>query len=208
MIIASSGNENQDGSGYPAGVPGVVSVGASNLSGERSPYSNFGRRLDVMAPGGDVSLAQSGGILTTGGTGIAELWEGLATPKLSWGYSFDPFGRYVQVQGTSFSSPVVAGVVALMKGADPQRKLSREQLVKILQSTSSYQPLKITQKDKNRYRLQKDNPSTPIPYTPALTQLPGILKPTEVLPIEQYYFGRGLVNAEAAIDAVSQELKK
>ena len=208
VIIASSGNENQDGSGYPAGVPGVVSVGASNLSGERTPYSNFGRRLDVMAPGGDLSGSSSGGILTTGGTGIAELWEGLAVPKLSWGYSFDPFGRYVQVQGTSFSSPVVAGVVALMKSADPQRKLNRDQLVKILQSTSSYQPLKITQKDKNRYRLQKDNPSTAIPYTPALTQLPGILKPTEVLPIEQYYFGRGLVNAEAAVDAVNQELKK
>jgi len=207
VIVASSGNDNQDGSGYPAGVPGVVSVGASNLAGERTSYSNFGRRLDVMAPGGDVSMGQSGGILTTGGTGNAQFWEGLTPPKYTWGSAFDPLGRYVQVQGTSFSSPVVAGVVALMKGEDPQRKLSREQLVKILKNTSSYQPLKITQRDQNRYRLQKDNPSTMIPNTPVLTVVPGVLELGKVLPIEEYYFGRGLVNAEAAIDAVKQELK-
>jgi len=36
---------------------------------------------------------------------------------------------------------------------------------------------------------------------------PGIDKPGEALPIEQYYFGTGLVNAEAAVSAVKQQVQ-
>ncbi|KAM3100094.1 S8 family peptidase [Phormidesmis sp. 146-12] len=207
MIVASSGNEDLDGSGYPAAIPGVLSVGASNMAGQRSSYSNFGRRLDVIAPGGDVSLGNSGGILTTGGTWISGFWEGMTLPKYTWGPAFDPTGRYVQVQGTSFSSPVVAGVVALMKGEDPQRQLTREQLTEMLQKTASYQPLKITQKDANRYRLQKGIPSTTTLEYGLPVSNPGINVPGEVLSIEQYYFGKGLVNASAAVDAVQQQVQ-
>jgi serine protease len=206
VIVASSGNENTDGSGYPAAIPGVLSVGSSNLEGNRSVYSNYGRRLDVMAPGGDTSLRKSGGILTTGGTFISSLWDGIEVPKLAWGPAFDPTGKYVQVQGTSFSSPTVAGVVALMKGEDPDRKLTREQTLGIIRGTASYQPLKITQKDQNHYRLQVGVPSTPIPMFGLPVSKPGIERPGEVLPIEEYYFGKGLVNAEAAVNGVKQQV--
>jgi serine protease len=206
VIVASSGNEDMDGSGYPAAIPGVISVGSSNLDGNRSIYSNYGRRLDVMAPGGDTSLRKSGGILTTGGTFITSLWEGIAVPTTTWGPTFDPTGKYVQVQGTSFSSPTVAGVVALMKGADPDRKLTRDEMTKILKGTASYQPLKLTQKDQNHYRLQIANPSTPIPFLELPVSSPGVNELGKVLPIEQYYFGKGLVNAEAAVSAVKQQV--
>jgi serine protease len=206
VIVASSGNEDLDGSGYPAAIPGVLSVGSSNLLGQRSSYSNFGRRLDVIAPGGDTSLDNSGGILTTGGTWISGFWEGMTLPKYGWSPAFDPLGKYVQVEGTSFSSPVVAGVVALMKGEDPQRQLTRDQLTQMIQKTASYQPLKITQKDANRYRLQKGIPSTTTLMYGLPVSNPGINVPGEVLPIEQYYFGKGLVNAAAAVDAVKQQL--
>jgi serine protease len=207
VIVASSGNENTDGSGYPAAIPGVLSVGSSNLEGNRSIYSNYGRRLDVMAPGGDTSLRQSGGILTTGGTFISSLWDGIEMPKFAWGPAFDPTGKYVQVQGTSFSSPTVAGVVALMKGEDPKRQLTREQMLSIIRGTASYQPLKITQKDQNRYRLQKGIPSTPVPGSGVPVSKAGVERPGEVLPIEEYYFGKGLVNAEAAVNGVKQQVK-
>jgi subtilisin family serine protease len=210
VIVASSGNEDIDGAGYPAAVPGVLSVGASNLAGQRSFYSNFGRRLDVVAPGGDTSLDNSGGILTTGGTCLPGFWEGMGVPTYTWGPAFDPLGKYVQVQGTSFSSPIVAGIVALMKGEDPQRHLSRDQLTAMLRKTASYQPLKITQKDTYRYRLQQGVPSTQT-YIPLIGLVPisnpGIDKPGEKLPIEQYYFGYGLVNAAAAVDAVKQQVQ-
>ncbi len=213
VIVASSGNSDVDGVGYPAAIPGVLSVGSSNLAGNRSAYSNYGRRLDVIAPGGDTSLHQSGGILTTGGTFITGFWAGMTLPKYSWGPAFDPIGKYVQVQGTSFSAPTVAGAVALMKGADPQRQLTRDQMLDIVRQTASYQPLQVTQKDQNRYRLQKGIPSAdavvysdegrPMPIT---VSQPGNLKPGEVIPIEQYYFGTGLVNAAAAVERVKQQV--
>lgn len=210
MIVASSGNENVDGAGYPAAIPGVLSVGASNLAGQRSFYSNFGRRLDVMAPGGDTSLDNRGGILTTGGTWISGFWEGMTVPKYSWGPALDARGQYVQVQGTSFASPLVAGIVALMKGEDPNRQLTRDRLTQMIRKTASYEPLKMTQKDTNRYRLQKGVPSAQIliPYIGLVPiSNPGIEKPGEALPIEQYYFGNGLVNAAAAVDAVKQRVQ-
>jgi len=207
VIVAAAGNEDVDGAGYPAAVPGVLSVGSTNLAGQRSFYSNYGRRLDVTAPGGDTSLRSSGGILTTGGTWLAGFWDGLTVPIYQWGPTFDPKGKYVQVQGTSFSSPVVAGVVALMKGEDPHHKLSRDRLLQIIRQTASYQPLTIPKRDENRYRLQKGIPSTPLPQFGLPVSNPGINKPGEVLPIEQYYFGRGLVNAAAAVALVKQEVK-
>jgi serine protease len=204
MIVASSGNNNIDGSGYPASIPGVLSVGSSNLAGNRSMYSNYGRRLDVMAPGGDTSRRKSGGILTTGGTFITSLWEGITVPQNIWGPNFDVIGKYVQVQGTSFSAPTVTGVVALMKAEDPDHKLTRDQMMAIIRGTASYKPLQITEKDQNYYRLQKGVPSTPIYGIPIPKS--GIEQPGETLPIEQYYFGKGLVNAEAAVSAVKQQV--
>ncbi len=206
VIVAAAGNEDVDGAGYPAAIPGVLSVGSTNLVGQRSVYSNYGRRLDVTAPGGDTSLRSSGGILTTGGTWISGFWQGTTVPTYTWGPTFDPMGRYVQVQGTSFSSPVVAGVVALMKGEDPQHKLSRDRLLQIIRDTASYQPLTIAKRDENRYRLQKGIPSTPLPEFGLPVSNPGINQPGAVLPIEQYYFGKGLVNA-AAVTAVQQAVK-
>lgn len=51
VIIASAGNENLDGVAFPAGIPGVVSVGATNMAGNRTFYSSYGGGLDVVAPG-------------------------------------------------------------------------------------------------------------------------------------------------------------
>ncbi|MBE9032935.1 S8 family serine peptidase [filamentous cyanobacterium LEGE 11480] len=206
VIVAASGNENVDGAGYPAAIPGVLSVGATNIQGNRSPYSNYGRRIDVTAPGGDVSLGNKGGILTTGGTFLTGFWKGIQPPKYRWGSAFDPLGQYVQVQGTSFSSPMVAGVVALMKGADPERRLSRQQMMKILRQTASYQPLDITQRDQNLHRLQKGIPSTTILNFGTPVSLPGAVRLEKPLPINEYYFGTGLVNAVAAVERTKQEV--
>jgi serine protease len=202
-IVASAGNESLDGVGFPAAIPGVISVGATNLEGQRSPYSSFGGRLDVVAPGGDTSLRQVGGILTTGGTFLSGFWQGIKAPKYAWGPALDPLGQYVQVQGTSFSAPTVAGVVALMKGADPERRLTREQITRILVETASYGPLKVTQADANRYRL---NSAVGFGTSKDFSFLrpSGTEKRPEVVSPNQYYFGKGLVNAAAAVAAVQK----
>ena len=210
VIVAAAGNENLDGAGYPAAIPGVLSVGATNLEGNRSGFSNFGRRIDVTAPGGDTSLGKRGGILTTGGTWVPEFWTGMKEPSYSWGPTIDTVGKYVQVQGTSFSSPVVAGVVALMKGEDPDRTLTRDQILSIVRQTASYQPLKVTKADENRYRLQKGIPSTVMQgrMGEVIGSLPGTIDQSKLkmLEVQPFYFGNGLVNAEAAVLTVQKQL--
>ncbi|MGA7933307.1 MAG: S8 family serine peptidase [Kovacikia sp.] len=203
LIVASAGNESLDGAAFPAAIPGVVSVGATNLNGNRAFYSSFGGRLDVVAPGGETTLKAKGGILTTGGTGAAGFWEGIAAPKQGWGMALDPQGNYVQVQGTSFSSPNVAGVLALMQGENQGHRLRRDRLVTLLKQTASYTNLAVSQADANRYRLQAAiGFGTAIDFP--FIRPSGVFGQPHVVSAQQYYFGSGLVNADAAVRAVKQ----
>lgn len=203
VIVASAGNENLDGVGFPAAIPGVISVGSTNFTGNRSFYSSFGGRLDVVAPGGETIQTNQFGILTTGGTGAAGFWQGITPPSYSWGVALDPKGDYVQVQGTSFSAPTVSGIIALMQQADPNRKLARNTLVKVLQQTASYDSLNLTKADENQYRLQ-----SAIGFGTAgdfsFLRPSGIFPQPQPVSAQQYFFGKGLVNAEAAVMAVNQ----
>ncbi len=202
-IVASAGNESLDGVAFPAAIPGVISVGATSMEGSRSLYSSYGGRLDVVAPGGETQLTQQGGILTTGGTGVAGFWEGMKPPQSNWEMTFDPQGNYVQVQGTSFSAPIVAGVVALMQG-ERDGKLSRDRITSILKETSSSQTLHLSNADTTQYRLQ-----TAIGFGAARDF--SYLRPSGVFPhprpvsAEQYFFGSGLVNAAAAVEKAKRE---
>ena len=189
VVVASSGNSNYRSVAYPSGYDGVLSVGASNLNGDRAPYSNYGKGLDVIAPGGDLSTSAGwlGGIPSTGGTWMDIFWKGLAFPKSRWSKTVDYKGKYLWTQGTSFSSPAVAGVVALMKGEDTGNQHNREQLVKILKSTAGYQGLNITEREQKYYRTLVDKRKIPDSVTD-----------------KQFYFGSGLINADAAVRAVKK----
>ena len=187
VVVASSGNSNYGRVAYPSGYDEVLSVGASNLQGNRAPYSNFGRGLDVVAPGGDLSSEAGwlGGIATTGGTWMDTFWKGLAFPKSRWSKTVDFKGKYWWTQGTSFSSPAVAGVVALMKGEDSNNQLNRVQLINILKSTAGYQGLNLTEQEQKYYR-----------------RLANRKRVSSEVTDKQYFFGSGLINAEAAVKAV------
>lgn len=189
VIVAASGNSNYSRVAYPSRYDGVLSVGASNLFGDRAPYSNHGKGLDVVAPGGDMSTSAGwlGGIATTGGTWMDTFWRGLAFPKSRWSKTVDYKGKYLWTQGTSFSSPAVAGVVALMKGEDTNNKFNRAQLINILQSTASYDNLNVTKQEQKRYRTLLDKGEIPSSVSD-----------------KQFYFGSGLINAEAAVRAVKK----
>ena len=195
VIVASAGNENLPFVAFPAGLPEVVAVGAITLDGRRAPYSNFGGydneeipSLDVVAPGGylwEPSLV--GGILTTGGTWVDGLWRGIEVPDSRWGTTLDPRGAYLWVEGTSFSAPIVAGILTLMKGEDPNRYLTRRQLIKILKQTASSDRLTLSQPEREFYqelRRRGDLPAS--------------------LSAEEFFFGSGLVNAEAALIEVKR----
>ncbi|MFE9632866.1 S8 family peptidase [Streptomyces sp. NPDC006463] len=85
-FTVAAGNEGEDAcAGSPARVPQAVTVGATDAADRRAPFSNYGRCVDLSAPGVSVTSA----------------WKGSATAT-------------ARASGTSMAAPHVAGVAALV----------------------------------------------------------------------------------------------
>ena len=101
VVVAAAGNDGLGTVSYPAAEPAVVAVGAVRYDRTRPAYGSYGAALDVVAPGGDLSVDQNGdrhpdGILQQtldGGSGAFCLCF---------------------MQGTSMAAPQVSAVAALV----------------------------------------------------------------------------------------------
>ncbi|MFI5713011.1 type VII secretion-associated serine protease mycosin [Kribbella sp. NPDC051620] len=76
VIVAAVGNGQQDRAqrvpSYPAGYPGVIGVGAIDISGARANSSQIGAYVDLMAPGaGVLSTTRRAGHAYVDGTSFA-----------------------------------------------------------------------------------------------------------------------------------------
>ena len=91
VVVAAAGNEASSFVWYPAALPGVIAVGATAQSptDSRADFSATGDALDLAAPGQSI---------------------------LSWHV---PTSSWKTWNGTSFSSPLVAGIAALVRSAEP-----------------------------------------------------------------------------------------
>ncbi len=126
VVVVAAGNSNTDASSAnPANCAGVITVAATNRSGGRSYYSNYGSVVDIAAPGGDTRTA-GGGILSTLNAGTT-------------GPGADSYAFY---QGTSMAAPHVAGVAALMLAKTPS--LTVDQVESQLKSTARAFPATCT----------------------------------------------------------------
>lgn len=121
IVVVAAGNEDADaGFTTPANCGNVIAVGATDFSGDRAGYSNYGPRIDVMAPGGDPGTNLSG----NGNDGVLSLSRNDSSGAFTYGLQ----------SGTSMAAPHVAGVVALLKSIDPA--LSRTQVLALLTDTA------------------------------------------------------------------------
>jgi len=108
IVVAAVGNNNQDAAGiFPAAAPGVISVGAVQRDLNRAPYSNYGKSVDIMAPGGNLSQTLPSSIKCSGKPCLAGVLGPIYDSKAkAFSYRF--------YEGTSQAAPMVAGVVSLM----------------------------------------------------------------------------------------------
>lgn len=113
VVVASAGNIGMDEPNhplpypaYPANFSHVISAGASTAAGNLAGFSNYGHehnpmKIDMLAPGED--------ILTTGAVQPKPLPSPVGFNENGWS----------RREGTSFSAPMVTGVVGLMRTANP-----------------------------------------------------------------------------------------
>ena len=85
VLIASAGNDGKTGKRYPAGYEHVIAVGATNTFNNRAPFSSFGSRIGMVAPGtGIMTTARRGGYRSFQGTSAsAPIVAGTAALLLS-----------------------------------------------------------------------------------------------------------------------------
>lgn len=121
IIVFASGNDDQDMGNDESAIPEVISVGATDKDNLRAWYSNYGVNLDVVAPGG-----WSLGITTLDVMGS----DGKASLNNNY-LLYDDFNSFI---GTSASTPIVSGAIALMLEKDSN--LTRVEIENILKSTS------------------------------------------------------------------------
>lgn len=120
LVVAAAGNSgtNNDETPFaPCDLPGVLSVGATTALDSLASFSQYGVSVDVWAPGVDVLTTQVGNQYAS-----------------------------TNVSGTSFSSPIVSGIAALLFSQHPD--WTPEQVAMQLRATgerfnlpdSSYRP--------------------------------------------------------------------
>ncbi|WP_444929053.1 S8 family peptidase [Microbulbifer sp. SSSA002] len=119
-VVVAAGNSGANAGQYsPASCEGVITVAATDRTGGRSYYSNYGSVVDVAAPGGAQSYANDpDGILSTYNNGSTDAGS----------------DSYYYSQGTSMAAPHVAGAAALIYAVDPD--VTPDEVESILTSTA------------------------------------------------------------------------
>lgn len=128
VVVFAAGNEGKEYINYYANMPGVIAVGASTSNDTHARYSNRGQGLSVVAPsdGGWPIIAARAS--WDGGN------PGMPANKRYYVDGVDRGPFYKHFGGTSSSTPLVAGICALILSANPN--LTSPQVKSILERTA------------------------------------------------------------------------
>lgn len=110
IVVAAMGNDGNERPSYPAAVPGVTAVGATDSNDKIARFSQFGKHISVSAPGV--------GIMST-------------FPTYSNGIGQTNYGA---ISGTSMACPGVAGLAGLLKSVNPS--LNGDKLREVMEKSA------------------------------------------------------------------------
>lgn len=107
IIVTSAGNESVDVvNQVPSDCLGVIPVGSNDLNGDKSTFSNYGNLLKLTAIGQGL-IGANANDEDNGGY---------------YNYKDNPLDFNNSLNGTSFSTPIVSGVIGLMREKYPEVK--------------------------------------------------------------------------------------
>jgi len=95
IVVAAMGNDGNERPSYPAAIPGVTAVGATDSNDKIARFSQFGKHISVSAPG--VAIMST-------------------FPTYSNGIGMTNYGA---ISGTSMACPAVSGLAGLIKSVNP-----------------------------------------------------------------------------------------
>ncbi|MBI5761472.1 MAG: S8 family serine peptidase [Planctomycetales bacterium] len=114
LVVAAAGSRGKDTSKIsPAGLRGVLAVGACDKADRRASFSGWGRHVGLVAPGVDIVS------LRARGTDFMFAMSGPALGIKAGERVAD--NRWYRADGTSFAAPLVTGAAALVWAQNPKR---------------------------------------------------------------------------------------
>ncbi|GIW22372.1 MAG: thermitase [Candidatus Sericytochromatia bacterium] len=99
-VVAAMGNSGKEEKSVPACIKGVIAVGATDSNDRKAPFSTFGSHISVTAPGVQIlSTMPTYDVFITKEYGVSK--------------------NYAALSGTSMATPVVSGIVGLIRAKYP-----------------------------------------------------------------------------------------
>jgi serine protease len=115
VVVAAAGNRARPAVAYPARAEQVIAVGATTIRGCEADYSNAGKDLDVVAPGGGLDAPNTGSAWDLANCRPDSAGKPIIQQTFTHDGWVQSFGlRGPLYEGTSMAAPHVAAVAALV----------------------------------------------------------------------------------------------